>query len=52
VTALVNAALERGATALSFMLSGSDEANVTIFPRGPVDCKTTYRIGDLVITHL
>jgi hypothetical protein len=52
VTALVNAALDRGATALSFMISGSDEANVTVFPRGPVYCKTTYRIDDLVITHL
>ena len=52
VTALVNAALNRGATTLSFMISGSDEANVTVFPAGPTDCKTIYRISDLVITHL
>lgn len=52
VTAPVNAALERGATALSFMISGSDEANVTVFPPGAQDCRTTYRIDDLVITHL
>lgn len=52
VTALVNAALNRGATELSFMVSGSDEANVMVFPPGTMDCKTTYRIDDLVITHL
>jgi hypothetical protein len=52
VTALVDAALNRGATELSFMISGSDEANVTVFPPGATDCKTIYRIGELVITHL
>lgn len=52
VAALVNAALNRSATSISFMISGSDEANVTVFPPGSQDCKTVYRILDLVITHL
>lgn len=52
VAALVNAALDRGATSISFMISGSDEAKVAVFPPGAKDCKTVYRIGDLVITHL
>jgi hypothetical protein len=52
VTAHVNAALERGAASLSFMLSGSDEAVRTVFPPGAQDCRTTYNFGDLVLTHL
>jgi hypothetical protein len=52
VTALLNARLDSSATALSFMISGSDEANITVFPAGPSDCKTVYGIAELVITHL
>jgi hypothetical protein len=52
VTNLVTAALDRGATALSFMISGSDEAAPTVFVGTAQDCKTTYRIDELVIRHL
>lgn len=51
VTPQLNAALERGAGAIQFMISGSDEGVRTVFAPGPQDCKTTYAIGDLVITH-
>jgi hypothetical protein len=47
----LDAALNSGGTTLSFMLSGSDEAPVTVFPAGAIDCKTVYRFGNLVITH-
>jgi hypothetical protein len=34
------------------MISGSDEAAPTVFVGTAQDCKTTYRIGELVIRHL
>lgn len=52
VTAYVNAALERGATALSFMLTSSDEDAITGFPPSGHDCKTIYKFDELVIRHL
>lgn len=52
VTAHVNAALERGALQLSFMLSGADEAMPAAFLSTPKDCKTIYKFGELVIQHL
>jgi hypothetical protein len=52
VTAYVNAALERGATELSFMLTSSDEDAITAFPPSGHDCKTVYKFDELVIKHL
>lgn len=52
VTPQVVDRLDRGASAIQFMISGSDEATPTVFVPGPQDCKTIYRIGNLVLTHL
>jgi len=52
VTPQVVDRLDRGASAVQFMISGSDEATPTVFVPGPQDCKTYYRIGNLVLTHL
>lgn len=51
ITSYLNGALSRGDGSLGFMLSGSDEATPTVFPAGPINCKTVYRIGNLVIEH-
>jgi hypothetical protein len=51
VTSYLNGALNRGDTSMSFMLSGSDEAPVAVFPAGAIDCKTVYRFGNLTIEH-
>jgi hypothetical protein len=52
VTNLVNAALNRSATELAFMISGSDEQVPTAFINDAQDCRTAYQIDELVITHL
>lgn len=52
VTNYLNGALNRGDGSLAFMLSGFDEATPTVFPAGASDCKTVYKIGDLIIEHL
>jgi hypothetical protein len=51
VVSYLNAALGRSDTSLSFMLSGVDEATLTTFPAGPIDCKTVYKVGSLVVQH-
>lgn len=52
VTDRLNGALNRGDGALGFLLSGSDEDLPTTSPPDRLDCRTVYRIGPLVITHL
>ena len=52
VTNLVNAAINRGATQLAFMISGSDETVPAAFISSAQDCKTAYQVNELVITHL
>lgn len=52
VTPQVIDRLDRGASAVQFMISGSDEATPTAFVPGPQDCRTVYKIGNLVLTHL
>jgi len=51
VTDLLNDALNNARTSLQFMLSGSDEAAVTVFPAGAMDCRTVYAFRDMAITH-
>lgn len=52
VTSQLNAALAGGDAALSYAISGSDEALPTVSPPGAFDCRTFYQIGQLVVTHL
>jgi hypothetical protein len=52
VLPLIDGALNRGDPDVTFMLSGSDEVTPSVFPAGPMDSKTIYKIGSLVITHL
>jgi hypothetical protein len=52
VTSYVNGALNRGDASIAFMLSGSDETVPTVFPAGAIDCKTSYKVGNLVIEHI
>jgi hypothetical protein len=52
VTSFLNGALNRGAASLAFMISGSDESTPTVFPAGPTDCKTVYKVDNLMIEHL
>ena len=51
VTPYVVGAIDRGDGSISFMLGGTNEAPFTVFPAGPIDCKTWYHIGALVIEH-
>lgn len=48
----LNAALGRGDPALSFALSGADEAFPLAPPPASFDCRTIYQIGPLQVTHL
>lgn len=52
VTDRVNGALNRGDAALTFALSGSDEARPTTPPPARFECRTIYQIGPLVVKHL
>jgi hypothetical protein len=52
VTTYLNGALNQGAMSMNFMLGGIDETPLTVPPPGPIDCKTVYKVGDLVIKHL
>lgn len=51
MTERINGAFNRGDASIGFMLSGSDEALPTVSPADSFDCRTVYRIGQLVITH-
>ncbi len=52
VKSYLDGALNRADSSISFMISGSDEAPITVFPAGAIDCKTVYKIGNLVVQHL
>ncbi|MDP2266332.1 MAG: hypothetical protein Q8J70_07255, partial [Thiobacillus sp.] len=52
VTDRLNGAFNRGDAVIAFMLSGSDETLPTVSPPDRFDCRTVYRIGQLVIKHL
>lgn len=52
VTDRLNGALNRGDTSIGFMLSGSEEDLPQISPASGLDCRTVYKIGQLVIKHL
>ena len=52
VTPPVDQALTAGVARIFFAISGSDEAARTVQPPAECDCRTTYRVNELVITHL
>lgn len=52
VTDRLNGAINRGDVAIGFMLSGSDEGLPQVSPPDSFDCRTVYRVGQLVIKHL
>jgi hypothetical protein len=53
VTALVDQALNAGSNRIVFAISGSDEAPRSVRPpSGDFDCRTTYGVTSLTISHL
>lgn len=52
VTALVDQALSSGSNRLVLAISGSDEAPRSVRPPSEHDCRTSYRVTALVISHL
>ncbi|HET8710526.1 MAG TPA: hypothetical protein VFM32_04070 [Spongiibacteraceae bacterium] len=52
VTDRLNGALNRGDTAIGFMLTGSEEDLPQVSPSDGMNCRTVYHVGQLVIKHL
>ena len=51
VTPWVSGAIAQGRPTIEFMISGSDESPFTVPPPAALDCKTTYAISALSVTH-
>lgn len=52
VTSIVDQALTSGSNRIVFAISGSDEATRSVRPPSAFDCRTTYSVTALVISHL
>lgn len=52
VTSIVDQALTSGSNRIVFAISGSDEATRSVRPPSNFDCRTTYSVTALVISHL
>lgn len=51
LTNQVTGAVSQGLADMTFEISGSDEARLTISPPGSTDCRTVFKVGPLMIKH-